>query len=340
MRERDPGGTDLQWRARAARAADALGLETTAQREACALFAGALHAARMLDSPDLVVDQILWMTVRLPAVGAAVSPREVADAVGAAFAADAEPAEAERLSQLIGRAFALAEEAGPQRYDRPVELSERSRAYLDATLAADRTAALAVVTAALEDGQDVARVLLEILQPAQLEVGRLWHRGLASVAQEHFTSAVTQLAMSMLYLPLFESRAPARGKARTLVGAGVGIDAHEIGIRIVTDLAEAAGWRTVYLGAGVPAEDILDEAVRHHADVLALSCALARNVPALTEVIARARANPALAGVKIVVGGRPFQLSTGLAERVGADGWAEDASTALELLDRLAAADA
>jgi methanogenic corrinoid protein MtbC1 len=60
------------------------------------------------------------------------------------------------------------------------------------------------------------------------------------------------------------------------------------------------------------------------------------NVPVLAEAITALRADPRSADIPIIVGGAAFRSDPGLAEEMGADGYAPDATTAVELAERLA----
>ena len=104
---------------------------------------------------------------------------------------------------------------------------------------------------------------------------------------------------------------------------------------MVADLLELAGWDTIYLGGNVPISDVVQVLVEHRADLLAASATMTYHLPAVIDLIAAVRAEPACAGVKVMVGGRLFHAESGLWQRVGADGHAADADEACHLADRL-----
>ena len=100
---------------------------------------------------------------------------------------------------------------------------------------------------------------------------------------------------------------------------------------MVADLFEMNGWDTVFLGADVPHASIVDTLVEAEADVLAISTTLAANLGHVSDLIAAVRAEPACAGVRVLVGGAAFDVDASVWERIGADGWAPDAARAIEL---------
>jgi MerR family transcriptional regulator, light-induced transcriptional regulator len=250
-------------------------------------------------------------------------------AVGAALERHAGPGVHDEVERQLRTALAAAEEV-PAAVDPP--LPPKAQAYLDHVLRGERDAAVDIVLDEVARGTDAQDILLEVLQPVQIEIGRLWEQGRASVAHEHLCTAVTQLCMSMLWPRLNEG---AHDHDRTVVATSVGGEAHEVGVRIVADLLRRDGWRAFYLGAGVPASDVVAMLVEQRADVLALSATMAGHVPAVRRLVDAVRDEPRCADVKVVVGGRPFLVAPGLGKAVGADGLAPDAAEAVGVCNAL-----
>ena len=76
--------------------------------------------------------------------------------------------------------------------------------YIEAILEGRRDAAEGIVLQALGSGLQVADLYQHVLQPAQIELGAMWHAGEISVADEHFGSATTHMIMSMLRSHFFQ----------------------------------------------------------------------------------------------------------------------------------------
>jgi methanogenic corrinoid protein MtbC1 len=300
--------------------------------ETVAYLVGNLDAALGLDEPVLLTDQLRWQTARLALVAPEVDLDALLSALREALArrVESDVLRAMELQLHMAREMLHHDDPAPETAPE-VPLDVEVQTYLDHVLAGRRHAAVRMVVDAVEAGRDVGSVLLELLQPAQLEIGRLWERGEITVAQEHLTTAVTQLAMAMLYPYLFQGPE----SERRLVATGVGTEAHEIGIRMVADLAQRDGWSTTYLGSGSPVDGVVDEIVRRAADVLAISATMTSHVPHVRTLIAAVRSDPRCAGVRIVVGGRPFGLAPQLAAHVGADAWAPDGLSAVNVCNAL-----
>jgi signal transduction histidine kinase len=218
----------------------------------------------------------------------------------------------------------------------PAELGEGplaglARRYLHLLLAGNRQEASRLILEAAEAGTAVRDLYLEVFEPCQHEIGRLWQINRISVAQEHFCTAATQLVMSQLYSYIFSEKK----NGRTLVAACVEGDLHEIGVRMVADFFELSGWNTVYLGASTPTASLVKVLVERKADVLAVSASLTAHLGAVVRLIAAIRGSEAGARVKILVGGHPFLVAPDLWRQVGADGCAGNARSAVEEAERL-----
>jgi len=115
-----------------------------------------------------------------------------------------------------------------------------ARQYLQALLRTDRHEASRLSREAFRAGVSVSDLYLQMFQRCQREVGRLGQLNQLTVAQEHYCTAATQFVMTQLYPLLFS---PPKTGRRLVAG-----EFHEVGLRIVTDLFEANGWDSVYLG--------------------------------------------------------------------------------------------
>jgi len=203
-------------------------------------------------------------------------------------------------------------------------------AFLDACVHLRRAPALAMVQDAVKRGVPVEQIYIDVITPAMRELGRMWHLNQVTVGQEHYCTAVAQMVMAQLFPAIFDGDRRPLGRVVSVCVAG---ELHEIGARMVADLFEMNGWDTVFLGADVPRSSVIDTLVETDAEVLAISATLAANLGHVSDLIDAVRAEPGCAAVKIMVGGAAFTVEPTLWQRVGADGWAPDASDALALAD-------
>jgi methanogenic corrinoid protein MtbC1 len=204
--------------------------------------------------------------------------------------------------------------------------------FLQALLRGERHVASKLILDAVRHGTPVRDIYLHVFQRTQYETGRLWQVNQISVAQEHYSTAATQLIMSQLYPYIFGGE-KTHG---TLVATCVFGDLYEIGARMVCDFFEMDGWHTHYLGANVPTPSVVQTVVEMQAAVLAISATITYHVRAVEALIVAVRRAPGCAGVKILVGGYPFKIVPGLWREIGADGSAPDAQGAILLANRFA----
>ncbi|MGA8809599.1 MAG: cobalamin-dependent protein [Thermoanaerobaculia bacterium] len=206
-----------------------------------------------------------------------------------------------------------------------------SRQYVDFLRDADRKAAIDLVLRA-SDEYPVEQIYTNLLQEAQYEIGRLWETNEISVAQEHYSTAVTQVVMSLLYPRICEI--PKTGG--TFVGVCAEGELHEVGIRMVCDLFELRGWQSYYLGSSIPLGDLLRFIEEKQPDVIGISAITIDHVESLRRLIPQFRA-VAPRNTKILAGGRPFLLQPSLWREIGADGSAASAVDAVTLAESLVA---
>ncbi|MFC5271689.1 cobalamin-dependent protein [Adhaeribacter terreus] len=205
-------------------------------------------------------------------------------------------------------------------------LKATSEKYLQLLLQGKRNLASQLILQEVEKGAAVKDLYLEVFQPVQHEIGRLWQLNKISVAQEHYCTAATQMIMSQLYEHIFNSE---RNGYR-LVATCISGDLHEVGIRMVADFFEMEGWDTFYLGANTPIESIIRTLREQEANLLIVSATMAYHVRAVADLIAAVRRDTTLNSVKIMVGGYPFNVAPELWQAIGADAFANNASGAIQ----------
>jgi methanogenic corrinoid protein MtbC1 len=212
--------------------------------------------------------------------------------------------------------------------------ADLAKQYLDALLRGERHVASRLILDAVGAGAGIKDIYLNVFQRSQYEIGRLWQMNQVSVAQEHYCTAATQLIMSQLYSYIFATEK----NGLTLVATCVGGDLHEIGVRMVSDFFEIEGWDTFYLGANVPLASIIQTVIQRKADVVAISATIVYHVRKVGDVIAAIRASEPARGVKVLVGGYPFNVAPDLWRQLGADASASNAEEAVAVANRLVAA--
>lgn len=197
--------------------------------------------------------------------------------------------------------------------DRFLELLERG----------DQPGAFHLVTDLVRQGVSPEALVLEVLAPAQQEVGRRWEDGRWGVAQEHAATAVTDAALGLLALD-----AEPLGKGHAVVGCVEG-EWHALPARMAAEILRMRGWEVVFLGPSVPAEDLARYLAMERADVVGLSCSM----PLLLKGAARSIDVCRQAGVPVLAGGIGFGAGGRYAIQLGATAWAPDPAMGVRLLE-------
>jgi methanogenic corrinoid protein MtbC1 len=199
------------------------------------------------------------------------------------------------------------------------------RRYLLALLHRDRVAAVGIL---LEEGVGkgvpVTDLYLQVIAPAQYQIGRLWQKNQLSVLEEHSATAISQLGMSLLYACII------RGEPidKLAVIACVAGEEHDLGSRMVADMYEMAGFSVRYLGANVGVERLAAVVRESRPDVIGLSITMDANAEALLRTVARLRKITGNRSV-LAVGGPAVSSSPELVTAIGADVSDPDAERAI-----------
>jgi methanogenic corrinoid protein MtbC1 len=202
--------------------------------------------------------------------------------------------------------------------------------YLQLVLEGNVSEAIAKVTQAAQNGMDAQAVYTDVLMPAQREIGRLWHLGDVTVAEEHLVTFATQRSMAILA----NSAPDAAGNGKTVITAAVAGNAHDIGLRAVADMYQLAGWRSIFLGSDVPMRDLPAMLTFFEADLLLLGATLSTHIQKVAETIQVIR-DRCERNVKIIVGGAAFDEAPQLWRRMNSDGYADTIDGAVALGNKL-----
>jgi methanogenic corrinoid protein MtbC1 len=294
---------------------------------------GFLFEAASLGSPSLFVNYVAWAKVLMKHIN--IEPeifRENLEFLRLECRKELKGEFAAKAGEIMG--LALAEyDSMPDTIPPYVDCRDANclaAAYLNALLDRDRKWAYNIIMEAKRKGVPLQEIYLT-LQKVQYELGRKWQHREISVAQEHYATAVSQQIMAQFY-PDILSRKVKKG---TAVVACVGSELHEMGARMVADFLEMDGWDISYLGANTPPSSLIAYLHARKARMLLLSATMGTNVHIIRDLIAEVRKDPALADVRVIVGGYPFNQAPDLWLAVGADGTAADAQGAVEMAEVL-----
>ena len=182
------------------------------------------------------------------------------------------------------------------------------------------------VQEALQAKMPAGVILKEGLVPAMAEVGRLFELGEYFVPEMLVAARAMQGGLEILKPLLVAADVKPAGKV--VIGTVKG-DLHDIGKNLVSIMLEGAGFEIHDLGADVPPEKFVEAVKTFHPQIVCLSALLTTtmiNMPVTVEAIKQAGLRNQ---VKIMIGGAP--VTDSYAKKIGADGYAQDASAAARL---------
>lgn len=200
----------------------------------------------------------------------------------------------------------------------------------DCIVAGDSKRARSVTETALAAGVDPNVLLNEHMIPAMKEVGRRFEAGEYFVP-DLLTSARAMKGALELLRPLLAAGG-AKPLGRVAIGTVKG-DLHDIGKNLVAAMLEGGGFEVVDLGADVSAEKFVEAIRMQQVNLVAISALLTTTMGSMKSVIDAVASAGLRKNVKIIVGGAP--LTQKFADQIGADGYSDNASGAVELSRRL-----
>jgi methanogenic corrinoid protein MtbC1 len=150
-------------------------------------------------------------------------------------------------------------------------------------------AELIALDAVTQGGMPVADLYVDVLAPVLAEIGHRWEGGALSVAEEHLATGIAYGVM--LLVGRAATRRPRRSRERVLLAA-VGSESHVVGLRMIGDLAEGAGFDVQFLGAAVPVDTLADVVAKHGPDIVGLSATMAASAEQLVAALDQIAAAP------------------------------------------------
>ena len=173
-------------------------------------------------------------------------------------------------------------------------------------------------------------ILSEGLIAGMSVVGKKFKANEMYIPEVLIAARAMHAAMDILKPLLAQTGAPTKGIA--IIGTVQG-DLHDIGKNLVSMMLEGAGFTVIDIGVDISAEKFVEAAKENKADIIGLSALLTTTMPAMKEIIDAVRKDPATKNVKVIIGGAP--LTQEYADSIGAEGYAADASSAVDISEKL-----
>ncbi len=184
---------------------------------------------------------------------------------------------------------------------------------------------------ALAEGRSVQEILSEGLIAGMSVVGEDFKHNILYVPEVLIAARAMKSGMAVLRPLLTAKDAQATRRGVLLMGTVRG-DLHDIGKNLVCMMAEGAGFEVHDIGVDQSLDKFLAAADRFKPDIIGMSALLTTTMTYMKTVIDGFAAR-GVEHIKFAVGGAP--ISQMYADEIAADGYAPDASSAVELFTEL-----
>jgi len=192
----------------------------------------------------------------------------------------------------------------------------------------DRDTVVRLVQEAIKEGVKPEQVLDEALIVGMESIGRKFKANEVYVPEVLIAARAMAAGMQILEPLLAASGVKPRGKV--VVGT-VKQDLHDIGKNLVAMMLKGGGYHVTDVGVDVDPAKFVEAARKADADIVAISALLTTTMPNMKTVVDVLR--QAGLKVKVMIGGAP--VTQGFADEIGADGYAPDAASAVDLAKSL-----
>lgn len=203
----------------------------------------------------------------------------------------------------------------------------------EAILAGNLNLSVSTTQEAITEGINPQEVINEYMVKAMEEVGDRFESGKVYVPNLLMSARAMKGSLDLLK-PLLKSDG-SQSAGKVVIGTVKG-DLHDIGKNLVASMLEGCGFEVINLGVDVSSERFIEAVKEHNADVICMSALLTTTMIYMKEVIEAVEAAGLKDKVKVMIGGAPLNQS--FANQIGADGYSDNANSAVQMAKMLIAA--
>ena len=204
------------------------------------------------------------------------------------------------------------------------------KALADAVIKGDQNAAVEITRSALDEGTVAKTVLNDGLIAGMDVIGVRFKNNEVYIPEVLIAARAMKMAMEILEPELTKAGVEPAGKF--LIGTAQG-DLHDIGKNLVAMMLKGAGFEVIDLGVDVAPEKFIEQARNTGSQLIGISTLLTTTMPAIEKTLKAMKG----AGIsaRVMIGGAP--VTQGYADKIGADGYAADAASAVDMAKTLIA---
>lgn len=212
-----------------------------------------------------------------------------------------------------------------------MEIIDRYQPLAAAIENGDPEAGVAEARRLVAGGVGLREIYLQAITPVLKDIGDRFSRLELYLPDMIRAAEVVKAIHSELETTLVEEGG-LESAGRIVIGTIYG-DIHDLGKNIVISMLEVNGFEVHDLGVNVETFEFLKKAREVGADIVAVSSLLTTSLPYVEDVVKMIRSGRPDPAFRILIGGGP--VTAEFAERIGADGYGEDAADAVRQAARL-----
>lgn len=204
------------------------------------------------------------------------------------------------------------------------------KALADAVINGDSNKALEITNMALKESTAAKNILDDGLIAGMDIIGDRFKKNEIYIPEVLIAARAMKMAMEVLEPELVKAGVEPIGKL--LIGTVQG-DLHDIGKNLVAMMLKGAGFEVIDLGVDVGPEKFIEQAKATRTQLIGMSALLTTTMPSMEKTIKVLK--EAGISVKVMIGGAP--VTQDYADKIGADGYAPDAASAVDMAKGLVA---
>jgi corrinoid protein of di/trimethylamine methyltransferase len=202
----------------------------------------------------------------------------------------------------------------------------------EAVLNFDSTAAENAAKEAMALNMDPIKAIEEGLAKGLREIGDKFERGELYLPHLIMGADAMEAAIKILEGHMTQAGLDATSRGTVVIGTVEG-DIHDLGLRIVSSMLRANGFKVYDLGFNTKSLDFIEKAKEVNADIIAVSSLMTTTMPFMKDLIESLEASGLRSKFLVVVGGGP--VTEQWAKEIGADGYGRDAAEAVRAAKEL-----
>jgi 5-methyltetrahydrofolate--homocysteine methyltransferase len=204
------------------------------------------------------------------------------------------------------------------------------KALAEAVIKGDANEAITITKEAIGEHIPAGTILNEGLVAGMEVVGVRFKNNEIYIPEVLIAARAMKMAMQVLEPELVKAGVKPVGSF--VVGTVQG-DLHDIGKNLVAMMMKGAGFEVIDLGVDVASEKFVERVKTSGAQLIGMSTLLTTTMPSMEKTLKAIKSSGLKA--KVMVGGAP--VTQGYADKIGADGYAPDAASAVDVAKRLIA---